>query len=121
MAEKIVGQAAALDPTLVAAIAARALEAARAGAGTVLLRVHPDDLAAVEAARPALAARLAAAAVLKIVADPTVDRAGCVVDTAAGRLDARLATQLAALERAVFGAAASAGEGMSGVEGERRP
>jgi flagellar biosynthesis/type III secretory pathway protein FliH len=67
------------------------------------LRVHPDDWAAVEAARPALAARLAKAVELRLVVDAEVGRHGCVVESAAGRLDARLDTQLAALEKAVFG------------------
>jgi flagellar biosynthesis/type III secretory pathway protein FliH len=103
MAEKIVGRAVELDPDLGAAIAARALEAARPRGGTVILRVHPDDVAALEPRRGLLLARLAKVEALRIVADPAVGRAGCIVDTPAGRLDARLTTQLAVLERAVFG------------------
>jgi hypothetical protein len=38
------------------------------------------------------------------VADEAVGRAGCVIETAVGRVDARLETQLAALERALTGA-----------------
>ncbi|HEY4187757.1 MAG TPA: FliH/SctL family protein [Polyangia bacterium] len=103
MAEKIIGRAVALDASIMADIARQALEAVRARTGVLLLRVHPDDWAAVEAARPALAARLAKAVELRLVADVEVGRHGCVVESAAGRLDARLDTQLAALERAVFG------------------
>jgi flagellar biosynthesis/type III secretory pathway protein FliH len=103
MAEKIVARVVQLDPTAVAGIAAEALAEARARAGIVVLRVHPDDLAALEAARPTLAARIATAVELRLMADPAVGRTGCVVETPVGRLDARLETQLAALERAVFG------------------
>jgi flagellar biosynthesis/type III secretory pathway protein FliH len=102
MAEKIVGRAVALAPETMADIAAEALGACRPGAGAVRVRVHPDDLAAVEARRQALAAR-APAATLEIVADEAVGRSGCVIETPQGRVDARLETQLAALERALTG------------------
>jgi type III secretion protein L len=111
MAEKIVRRTIQLDPSTLADIAAQALAAARAHTGVVLLRVHPEDQAALAAARPVLAARLAAAVELRLVADPAVSRSGCIVETTTGRLDARLETQLTALERAVFGdAVGPAGE-----------
>jgi flagellar biosynthesis/type III secretory pathway protein FliH len=103
MAEKIIGRTIELDSTVMADIARQALEGARARGGVLLLRVHPEDWAAVEAARPALAARLAKAVELRLVSDETVGRHGCVVESGAGRLDARLETQLAALDRAAFG------------------
>ena len=103
MAEKIVGHALDLQPALLADIAARVLEAARARTGVLRLRVHPDDVATLESARPALMARLAQAVDVRLVADPAVGRHGCVVESPAGQFDARLETQLAALERAVFG------------------
>ena len=93
-----------VDPSAMVDIAREALEAARARAGVVTLRVHPDDWAAVEAARPVLASRLARAVELRLVPDAAVGRHGCVVDSPAGRLDARLESQLAALERVTFGA-----------------
>ncbi len=117
MAEKIVGRAVGMDPAALANIAAEALAAARARSGLVLLRVHPDDLTAIVAARPALAARIAAAVELRAIADPAVGRGGCVVETPAGRLDARLETQLAALEQAVFGTGAGTGAGERGGHG----
>ena len=103
MAERIVGRAVALDPGVMADIADRALGAARARLGIVRLRVHPDDLAALEQepARAGLRSRLAGTAELRLVADATVGRAGCVVETATARLDARLETQLEALEKAL--------------------
>jgi len=100
MAEKIVGRAVTLAPEVMAEIAGEALAAARPDAGKVWLRVHPDDLAALEPRRAALAAR-APAATLELVADETISRHGCVIETPQGRVDARLETQLAALERAL--------------------
>jgi flagellar biosynthesis/type III secretory pathway protein FliH len=100
MAEKIVGRAVALAPEIMAEIAGEALAACRPGAGTVRVRIHPDDLPAVEARRAALAAG-APAATLELIADEAVGRHGCVIETPQGRVDARLETQLAALERAL--------------------
>ena len=101
MAEKIVGRAVELDPTIMASIAAEAVAACRTRDGLVRLRVHPDDLAAVMAARVGLAERLGGDATLELVADEGVERHGCIVDTSVGRVDARLATQLAALHRSL--------------------
>lgn len=100
MAEKIVGRAVALAPETMAEIAGQALAACRPGPGAVRVRIHPGDLPAVEARRAALEAG-APAAVLELVADEAVGRHGCVIETPQGRVDARLETQLAALERAL--------------------
>lgn len=103
MTEKIVGRALELAPELMADIADRALASSRARTGVVRLRVHPDDLAllARDDVRRRLCARLDARGVLQLQPDPAVGRHGCVVETAAVRLDARLESQIAALERAL--------------------
>jgi len=103
MAEKIVGRAVALAPEVMAEIVGEALAACRPGAGVVRLRLHPDDLAGVESRRLALAARAPAGAALEFLADDSVGRHGCVIETPQGRVDARLEAQLAALERALVG------------------
>jgi flagellar biosynthesis/type III secretory pathway protein FliH len=103
MAEKIVGRAVALDPGVMGDIAAEAVAACRTRGGVVLLRVHPDDLAGVEARRRAIAERLGGEGTLQIVVDDSVTRHGCVVDTAVGRVDARLEAQLAALTKELRG------------------
>jgi flagellar biosynthesis/type III secretory pathway protein FliH len=101
MTEKIVGRAVTLDADVMADIAAAALEACRPRGDWIRVRVHPDDMAAVAARRDALAARAPAAAALDITADETVGRHGCIIETAVGHVDARLVTQIAALERAL--------------------
>jgi type III secretion protein L len=103
MAEKVVGRALDLDPALMGDIVSQALAASRARAGAVVLRVHPEDLSAVERERPRWSEPMAAAVALRVVPDPAVGRGGCVVETPVGRVDARLGSQLDALERALRG------------------
>lgn len=100
MAEKIVGRAVTLAPEIIADIAATALAAARAR-GAITLRVHPDDRAVIDQQRPHWSAALEASAQVRVVSDESVERHGCIVETPVGRLDARLSTQLEALERAL--------------------
>jgi flagellar assembly protein FliH len=102
MAEKIVGHAVDLAPAAMGAIVAQALAASRAKAGAVVLRAHPEDLPAVEAARERWGT---GALVVRAVADARVGRYGCVVETPIGRVDARLSAQLDALEKALRGRA----------------
>lgn len=99
IARKVLGRELALDPGAVVEIAAQAIAAAR-DRRELILRVNPEDAAAVRAAEGRLAG-LALAAPLEIVEDPRVDRGGAVLDTEAGRVDARVETQLAELSRAL--------------------
>jgi len=99
MAERIIGHAVDFDPAVMADIASQAVEATQPGGSVLVLRVHPDDLRAVAERKPRWLAEDDAPAEVRIVADPSVDRYGCVVDTPVGRLDARLQTQLDVLER----------------------
>jgi flagellar biosynthesis/type III secretory pathway protein FliH len=98
MAEKIVGHAVDVAPAVMGDLVAQALVASRARAGAVIVRVHPQDLAAVEASRARWGT---AAVVVRLAADVGVGRYGCVVETPVGRVDARLEAQLEALERAL--------------------
>lgn len=101
MAEKIVGRAVELAPEALGDVVTAALAASRAAEGRVAVRVNPRDRAAIERERPRLAARLPALEI-QIVDDPEVEPSGCMVETPVGRLDARLSTQLDALERALL-------------------
>jgi flagellar biosynthesis/type III secretory pathway protein FliH len=103
MAEKIVGHAVDLDPSVMADIADQALAASRARGACVVLRVHPDDLAAVEQARPRWLERGDGPGEVRLIGDASVGRYGCVVETPVGRIDARLQTQLDWLERVLDG------------------
>ncbi len=109
MAEKIIGHAVDLDPTVMAGIASQALVASRARGASVVLRVHPDDLAAVAEGGSRWQTGKDSPTTIQIVADAAVGRYGCVVETPVGRVDARLRTQLDALERVLGGSPGKAG------------
>lgn len=101
LAEKILGRMFELDPSVIADLALQALIASRPRGGTIVLRTHPEDLSRLTAEREAWLARLPMVADIRFVADASVDRGGCIVETPIGRLDARLSTQLDALESAL--------------------
>ena len=101
MAEKIVGHAVAVDAAVLRAIVGRALSEVKPGKQAVVLRVHPEDLASLADQRSAWLTELDLKADVRLVADPSVGRYGCVVETAVGRLDARFDAQLDALEHAL--------------------
>lgn len=100
IAERLVRRHLALDPETVADIAKAALDEAR-GRHEFVLRVHPDDVATLERERPGLLSRLSVSAHILIRADDGIERGGCVVETDVGTVDARLSTQLAAIQRAL--------------------
>ena len=99
-AQRIVGQELALRPELareqVVALLAR-LRRAR----SVTVRLHPDDHATLGPELAALRTRAQLAGTLALEADAGIARGGCVVQSDIGTLDARVETQLAALQQAL--------------------
>ncbi|HSD22301.1 MAG TPA: FliH/SctL family protein [Anaeromyxobacter sp.] len=100
VARTLIGRELDQDPAAVADLAARALAAAR-DRREVTLRVNPSDAEAIRAAAGRLAAMLARAPGLEVREDPGLARGDAVVETEAGRVDARVETQLAAFARAL--------------------
>ncbi|MFW5876886.1 MAG: type III secretion system stator protein SctL [Myxococcota bacterium] len=94
VARRLVGAAAASDPSLVRGLVEQALARTRR-ARTLELRVHPDDAPQVRElvdGRPRE---------ISVEADASIERGGCVLHTDVGDVDARLEVQLAAIERAL--------------------
>jgi flagellar biosynthesis/type III secretory pathway protein FliH len=102
IARKIVEAELALNGEAIARIVSSALQSARLGRA-VVVRVHPDELASLEASRPTLSAAAGRSEGLVLRPDPSVGRGGCVVESELGTIDARLDTQLDAIERALLG------------------
>ena len=102
IAAKLLGRTLSLDPAAVVDLTAQALT--HAGEPKALrIRCHPDDLALLESGRPRLVDRCRSAGVLRIEADAHVPRGGCILDSELGQVDARLAVQLEAIDRALRG------------------
>ena len=102
IAEKLLGRALALDPGLVVDLTTEALR--HAGEPRALrIRCHPDDLATLESGRPRLLDRCRTVGALRLESDDKVPRGGCVIESELGIVDARLAVQLDAIDRALKG------------------
>jgi type III secretion protein L len=100
IAERILGRTLELSPGAVTDVAAQAMTLV-GKPRQVLMRCHPEDLAALEAARPRLRAAAARAEVIALRPDPSLSRGGCVIETELGVVDARIEVQLEAIERAL--------------------
>ena len=98
VARRVLGRELAA-PGAVAALASAALAEARSRR-EVVLRVSPSDAGALRAAEGALGAVLARAP-LALREDPALAPGDVVVETEAGRIDARIEAQLGALARAL--------------------
>jgi flagellar assembly protein FliH len=87
LARQVVRSELATRPALVAQVAQEAINTVLMSARHITVQVHPDDHAMVaQGCAEALAARGA-----RLLANPAVARGGCVVDTDAGTIDARIA------------------------------
>ena len=102
MAEKVLGNLLAVSPESEQALVAQAVRMVRPkGAQDIRIRVAPERLATLNAAKSALLERLEVQVNVTFVGDAAVSGPGCVVETDTVSLDARLETQLDALEKAM--------------------
>jgi len=98
VARKVLGRELGRSREAVVDLAAAAVAEARSRRD-VVLRVSPADAAAVRAADGSFAAL--SRAPIRIVEDPSLAQGGVIVETEAGRIDARIEAQLEAIERAI--------------------
>ncbi len=101
---KIIGQDLQRDPTLIAKIAATAIETVR-GAKAVTIRVHPEMGAKLRGLDPTFAAFAAALGKnidIQLRDDPDVEPEGCVIQTEFGVIDAQLTTQIRMLHNVLL-------------------
>lgn len=104
VAKRVVQREVQLDGDLVAALAHVALERLDARRGPATIKMHPDDVAQVS---PRIGADWDRAAI-RLVADASVARGGCIVESGNGRVDATLDGQLAEVTHALLGRPAEA-------------
>ena len=91
LARQVVRSELVANPAQVAAVAAQAVEAVLLSARHIRVHVNPQDLSLVaDGAAEVLAARGA-----RLIADPTVSRGGCRVESDLGRIDAGIESRWA--------------------------
>jgi flagellar biosynthesis/type III secretory pathway protein FliH len=100
LAERLVGRALALDPTVVASLAREALGEAR-GARRVRLEAHPDDVAQLRAELAAAGLGTPSGVAVDVIANDALARGDLTVHTELGTLDARLQPRLERLAAAL--------------------
>lgn len=94
VAARLVRAEVAARPERVADVLRGAIRRA-ADRSRLVARVHPGDLGACREAAPAILSEMGGIAALEVVDDPRVSRGSCVLETAAGDVDATFTSQLA--------------------------
>lgn len=97
IARNIVHQELTLDPETIVAIARRTIEEMPAH-GPVTLKVHPDDYVVLHERLPALQREFDHLEHFQLVASETVERGGCLLETAVGQVDASLESQFSEIK-----------------------
>jgi flagellar assembly protein FliH len=93
LARQVVRSELQTHPDLVTQVAQEAVNAIMTGTRHLTVKVHPDDHGLIaQGCAETLAARGA-----RLVAEPSLERGGCLVETEAGGVDARIATRWAAV------------------------
>ncbi|MBI2571521.1 MAG: hypothetical protein HYV63_31310 [Candidatus Schekmanbacteria bacterium] len=101
VARKIIGYAIQLEQAVIVDIVSQAIQTVR-HQKELVVRVHPEDLAALETSRPRLMGLLTRARDLVIRGDEAITRGGCMIDSEIGTIDARLSTQLDVLKKVLM-------------------
>ena len=97
IAREIIHHEVTADPTVIEQTLAQALQNLHF-ATKIVARLHPDDLAHLQEHQAAWQQQ---AAQLEFIADPSIERGGCRLDSDRGGFDATLQTQLATLREAL--------------------
>ena len=104
VAEKILRQQLADDPTRLLPMIDEAFRSLRAQKGaTILLRVHPNDRSMLEAHRKRWLDRMPWIGELQVIADEEIRPGGCRIETDFGSVDLTLETQIRVIERHLLG------------------
>lgn len=96
IAEELVGRELRLDDGIVTTTVTRAMNLLP-DRGAVIMRVSPADVAALVEIAPSMGPR---AANVRFVADPTIERGGCIAEVGPLRVDAQLCTAIARMKEA---------------------
>jgi len=99
VAEKIIGQEVRSSGEVIMGVVRQALTGIK-DREEVLIRVSPDDYHIVNEDRTALARMVEGLKNFELVVDSKIEAGGCIIETNLGNVDARLVTQLSAIDLA---------------------
>lgn len=99
IAERIIGSEVALNSNVVINMVKANLERVKERE-RVVIHVNPEDLEIVRSKRDVFSQFVPQVRSLDIESDPRVERGGCMIETNLGIVDARISTQLEAIEQA---------------------
>ena len=97
VARKIVGQELAISPELVVTVVKQALGHLES-TGSIRIKLNPDDMDLLNGANADLCAGLSESTAVSFESEPSIACGGCVIETDAGNIDARLETQFQAID-----------------------
>jgi flagellar assembly protein FliH len=97
IAERVIRRQVEQAPEITLTLVREALELA-SGSAEIQLRMHPDDVETLGQHARRLAAELGRLGKVDLVADPTIAKGGCRVDTSFGAIDQQFSSQLARIE-----------------------
>ena len=100
VAEKVVHAHLAVDETAVKETLLAALELTLVR-DRITIRINPDDVTYVEKLRPDILSKFKEIETMKLRADDSITRGGCLLETAGGKIDAGIETQLEAMCRSL--------------------
>jgi flagellar biosynthesis/type III secretory pathway protein FliH len=109
IAEKIVTQQLAIRPETVVDITRACLKRLR-DREEIFVRAHPDDMPILAEARPSLLLDIDGMVEFHLIEDRRITRGGIIVETKSGSLDARVASQLGVVTKAMESAVEDTGE-----------
>jgi type III secretion protein L len=98
IAEKIVGRALELEPETINDIVSQAIRTLRQQKN-VTVRCNQEDYETLKKNEHDFLGMMGQSGVIDFVADPKIERGGCVVESELGIIDARLETQLKTLQK----------------------
>lgn len=102
LAERIVRRELQIQPAAPRALIAEALQLT-AGAASIVLRLHPADVAELQADSTDWQQFSSGRSPIKVIADAGLTRGGCLVETPEGEIDGRIESQLSRLAEELLG------------------
>ncbi len=97
IAERVIQAELSIDPQIIVRTVQQAIQSA-VSAEEFHIKINPADLEAVKEHKPLFIASLSGLSTIEFVADASVARGGCVLESAMGRVDATIEAQLEAID-----------------------